>query len=60
MLFRSGKFTHFNGDSLIYNQGDVRQWGGLLASNGSYHESLCQEAVEILAAIDKAHKLSGI
>ena len=49
-----GKFTHFNGDLLIYNQGDVHQWGGLLASNGSYHESLCQEAAAILAVIDQS------
>lgn len=48
-----GKFTHFNGSPLTYNRGDVRQWGGLLASNGPCHESLCQEATEILAAIDR-------
>jgi 3'(2'), 5'-bisphosphate nucleotidase len=47
-----GKFTHFNGEPLIYNQGDVRQWGGLLASNGHCHEILCQQATELLAQID--------
>jgi 3'(2'), 5'-bisphosphate nucleotidase len=43
-----GKYTHFDGTSLQYNTGDVNQWGGLLASNGQYHEVLCQEAERIL------------
>ncbi|OKH26093.1 3'(2'),5'-bisphosphate nucleotidase CysQ [Hydrococcus rivularis NIES-593] len=47
-----GKFTHFNGDPLTYNKGDVRQWGGLLASNGLCHEMLCQKAIELLEQID--------
>jgi 3'(2'), 5'-bisphosphate nucleotidase len=45
-----GKFTHFDGTPLQYNTGDVNQWGGLLASNGQYHEVLCQEAERILQA----------
>lgn len=45
-----GKFTHFDGTPLQYNTGDVSQWGGLLASNGQYHEVLCQEAERILQA----------
>ena len=49
-----GKFTHFNGDPLTYNKGDVRQWGGLMASNGPCHQSLCQQATAILAEIDHA------
>ncbi|NMG20835.1 3'(2'),5'-bisphosphate nucleotidase CysQ family protein [Brasilonema bromeliae] len=44
-----GQFTHFDGTPLQYNTGDVNQWGGLLASNGQYHEVLCQEAERILA-----------
>ncbi|MBW4631392.1 MAG: 3'(2'),5'-bisphosphate nucleotidase CysQ [Iphinoe sp. HA4291-MV1] len=44
-----GQFTHFDGTPLQYNTGDVNQWGGLLASNGQYHEVLCQEAETILA-----------
>ncbi len=47
-----GKFTHFSGDPLRYNTGDVNQWGGLMASNGRCHEALCAEAVRILAEID--------
>lgn len=49
-----GKFTHFSGDPLTYNNGDVRQWGGLLASNGVCHEFLCEKATAILAEIDAA------
>lgn len=49
-----GKYTHFNGTPLQYNSGDVNQWGGLLASNGQYHEVLCTEAERILAHIDNA------
>ena len=44
-----GKFTHFDGTPLQYNTGDINQWGGLLASNGQYHEVLCQKAESILA-----------
>lgn len=47
-----GKFTHFSGEPLTYNKGDVRQWGGLLASNGHCHETLCQQATAILEQID--------
>lgn len=41
-----GKFTHFSGEPLTYNRGDVRQWGGLMASNGHCHQQLCQLATE--------------
>ncbi|RCJ18282.1 3'(2'),5'-bisphosphate nucleotidase CysQ [Nostoc minutum NIES-26] len=44
-----GKFTHFDGTLLQYNTGDINQWGGLLASNGQYHEILCREAERVLA-----------
>ncbi len=47
-----GQFTHFDGTPLLYNQGDVSQWGGLMASNGHCHETLCTQASEILAQID--------
>ena len=47
-----GKFTHFDGTPLMYNQGDINQWGGLMASNGHCHKALCQKASEILAQID--------
>jgi 3'(2'), 5'-bisphosphate nucleotidase len=44
-----GQFTHFDGSPLQYNTDDINQWGGLLASNGQYHEMLCKEAETILA-----------
>ncbi len=47
-----GRFTHFDGSPLTYNKGDVKQWGGLMASNGHCHEFLCQKAIELLAEID--------
>ncbi len=47
-----GQFTHFDGTPLLYNQGDISQWGGLMASNGHCHETLCTQASEILAQID--------
>jgi 3'(2'), 5'-bisphosphate nucleotidase len=47
-----GKFTHFEGHNLTYNKGDVKQWGGIMASNGHCHEELCQKSLEILAKID--------
>lgn len=46
-----GQFTHFDGTPLLYNQTDVAQWGGLLASNGHCHETLCTEASRLLTAI---------
>jgi 3'(2'), 5'-bisphosphate nucleotidase len=46
-----GKFTHFDGTPLLYNQEDVTQWGGLLASNGPCHEALCTAASQILSKI---------
>ncbi|MGL4618887.1 3'(2'),5'-bisphosphate nucleotidase CysQ family protein [Chroococcidiopsis sp.] len=47
-----GKLTHFDGTPLIYNNVDVSQWGGLIASNGECHDRLCAEAKRILADID--------
>jgi 3'(2'), 5'-bisphosphate nucleotidase len=37
-----GRLTHFDQSLLFYNRGDVNQAGGYLASNGPYHEKLCQ------------------
>lgn len=48
-----GQFTHFEGHQLTYNQGDVRQWGGIMASNGHCHGELCALAIALLADIDQ-------
>lgn len=50
-----GKFTLFNGEDVLYNQGDVKKWGGYLASNGHCHDLLCQKATEILAELDQTN-----
>jgi 3'(2'), 5'-bisphosphate nucleotidase len=47
-----GCFTYFDETPLRYNRGDVNQWGGLMASNGPCHSSLCQQAVQILQVFD--------
>jgi 3'(2'), 5'-bisphosphate nucleotidase len=47
-----GKLTHFDGTPLRYNQPDVTQWGGLLASNNQRHDDLCATATRILSEID--------
>jgi 3'(2'), 5'-bisphosphate nucleotidase len=49
-----GRFTHEDGSPLMYNTGDVNQWGCLIASNGKCHDELCAEASRILAALDQA------
>jgi 3'(2'), 5'-bisphosphate nucleotidase len=35
-----GQFTHGDGSLPLYNQGDVSQWGCLIASNGEWHQEL--------------------
>lgn len=47
-----GKWTRFDGSPLLYNQEDVAQWGGLLASHGHCHEDLCKAADELITEID--------
>ncbi len=47
-----GMFTFFDGSIPHYNQPDISQWGGYLASNGRCHEELCVKAATILAAFD--------
>ncbi|WP_225938150.1 3'(2'),5'-bisphosphate nucleotidase CysQ family protein [Leptothermofonsia sichuanensis] len=52
-----GQFTHFDGSPLKYNQAEVSQWGGVIASNGPCHSWLCDETTRILAEIDKNYPL---
>jgi 3'(2'), 5'-bisphosphate nucleotidase len=35
-----GKFTDRDGHPLLYNTGDVSQWGCLVASNGEWHQEI--------------------
>lgn len=47
-----GRFTHFDGRPVLYDQGDVSQWGGRLGSNGHCHDELGQIAQAILVELD--------
>lgn len=47
-----GQFTHPDGTALKYNQGDVHQWGCLIASNGHCHQTLCSQVQAILTEIE--------
>ncbi len=41
-----GRFTYRDGTPILYNRGDVSQWGCAIASNGQWHQQLldyCQE-----------------
>ena len=49
-----GKFTYVDGKPVFYNQGDVKRWGCIVATNGHCHEELCQKATAMLVDIDKA------
>lgn len=46
-----GQFTHLDGTPLKYNQGDINQWGCLIASNGNNHTALCEQAATILSQL---------
>lgn len=52
LLEAGGRFSHADGSALRYNTGDISQWGCLIASNGSAHDRLCQEAASLLASLD--------
>ncbi len=47
-----GRLTHFDGTALFYNQPDISQWGGLLATNGPCHSYLCAQATAIVAELE--------
>jgi 3'(2'), 5'-bisphosphate nucleotidase len=47
-----GRFTHFDLSPIVYNQADVAQWGGFLASTGQGHDELCGLTVQILKDLD--------
>ena len=49
-----GKFTYVDGKPVFYNQGDVKRWGCIVATNGHCHEDLCAKATAMLEEIDKA------
>ncbi|NQV11660.1 MAG: 3'(2'),5'-bisphosphate nucleotidase CysQ [Cyanobacteria bacterium] len=54
LLAAGGAFTHADGRALLYNTGDSRQAGCLIASHGRSHPDLCQAAAAAMARIDPA------
>ncbi len=47
-----GKFTHANMKELTYKNGDLNQWGCLIASHGKNHDLICKIIEERLSFID--------
>jgi len=43
-----GKFTYLDGSPVLYNRGDVCQWGAILGSNGKCHQELLQKISETI------------
>ncbi len=52
LLAAGGAFTHADGRPLVYNTGDVRQAGCLIASHGKAHAALCEQAAGAMGRID--------
>lgn len=48
-----GKFTYEDGKPVLYNQGDVKKWGCIVATNGHCHDELCAKITEIIVDIDQ-------
>lgn len=52
LLAAGGAFTHADGQPLLYNTGDVRQAGCLIASHGKAHAVLEKQAARAMGMID--------
>ncbi|WP_315857138.1 inositol monophosphatase family protein [Synechococcus sp. ATX 2A4] len=52
LLAAGGAFTHADGQPLLYNTGNFRQAGCLIASHGPAHKVLCDAAAAAMARID--------
>jgi len=57
LLAAGGAFSHADGRPLVYNSGDVRQAGCLIASHGLLHSDLCERAQRAMATIDPGFAL---
>jgi 3'(2'), 5'-bisphosphate nucleotidase len=57
LLAAGGAFSHADGRPLLYNTGDSRQAGCLIASHGKAHQALCQAAAAAMARIDPSFPL---
>ena len=47
-----GKFSYVDGSPVLYNQGDVKKWGCIVATNGHCHQALCENIAVIINEID--------
>ncbi len=47
-----GQFSYADNQPVFYNQGDVKKWGCIMATNGNCHELLCEKATAIIKEID--------
>ena len=47
-----GKFSYEDGKPVLYNQGDVKKWGCIMATNGHSHDLLCDKVTAIIKEID--------
>ena len=47
-----GQFTYETGAPVLYNQGDVKKWGCIVATNGHCHDEICDKISLTLAEID--------
>ena len=52
LLAAGGQFSHADGRPLLYNTGDSRQAGCLIASHGPVHAEICVAVATALASID--------
>jgi 3'(2'), 5'-bisphosphate nucleotidase len=52
-----GAFSHADGRPLLYNTGDVRQAGCLIASHGPTQAELCRRSAAAMATIDPGFPL---
>nr|WP_269623261.1 3'(2'),5'-bisphosphate nucleotidase CysQ [Prochlorococcus marinus] len=52
-----GHFTYLNKTSICYNNGDINQWGCLVASHGKCHDLLCHEISRELLVIEASNQV---
>lgn len=48
-----GQFSYADGSPVYYNQGDVKKWGCIVATNGRCHQALCDKITATIADIDR-------
>ncbi|MGV2830259.1 3'(2'),5'-bisphosphate nucleotidase CysQ family protein [Myxosarcina sp. GI1(2024)] len=51
-----GQFSYADGKPVYYNQGDVKKWGCIVATNGKCHQTLCEKITATIAEIDRENQ----